>query len=97
MQDRKECYITRRTYPLHEHHIFEGTANRKKSEKYGLKIWLIPEYHNTTSNGIHFNYNLDLKVKKEAQRKFVERWGYQKWMQEFHKDYEQIPFKENNN
>jgi len=33
LQEKKECYVTGRTYGLHKHHVFEGTANRKKSDK----------------------------------------------------------------
>ena len=94
LQKNKECFVTGRTDGLHKHHVFEGTSNRRKSEKWGLYIWLIPELHNMSSKGIHFNYNFDLKVKKFAQKRFVEEFGYEKWMDEFHKDYEQIPFKE---
>lgn len=42
MQTEKQCYITGRTSGLQEHHVFEG-KNRKLSEKYGLKVWLIPD------------------------------------------------------
>lgn len=38
LQDKKESYLTGATYNLEEHHIFFGTANRKISEKYGLKV-----------------------------------------------------------
>ena len=93
LQDKKECFVTGRTEGLHLHHVFEGSANRKKSDKWGLTIWLIPEYHNMSNKGIHFDYNFDLRVKKYAQKKFIERYGYDKWMEEFHKDYSQIPFK----
>jgi len=95
LQEKKECYVTGRTYGLHKHHVFEGTANRKKSEKWGFYIWLIPEFHNIGPKSIHNDYNFDLRVKKEAQKKFIERHGYDKWMAEFHKDYSEIPFKEN--
>ncbi len=93
LQDRKECFVTGRTEALHKHHVFEGTANRRKSEKWGLYIWLIPEFH-TGPRGIHFDFNFDLRIKKYAQQRFVDRWGYGKWMDEFHKDYSEVPFKE---
>lgn len=87
LQSKKECFVTGRTYNLHEHHVFEGTANRRKSEKWGLKIWLIPELHNTTSKGIHFNNEFDDEVKRFAQQKFEELYGHEKWMKEFKKNY----------
>ena len=58
MQTKKECYVCRElvgtemSLPdtgLEMHHIFGGTANRKLSEKYGLKVWL---YRFTDCNGV---------------------------------------------
>ena len=67
----KESYLTGATYNLEEHHIFFGTANRKISEKYGLKVWLTSEEHRGTY-GVHGKYGktLDEKLKREAQKKF---------------------------
>lgn len=64
----KKCYITGATKGLHKHHIFGG-ANRKLSELYGLYVYLIPEYH-TGDNGVHFNREFDLQLKREGQMKF---------------------------
>jgi hypothetical protein len=63
-----------RTDQLHDHHIFFGTANRKKSEEYGLKCWLCYEHH-TGSQGVHFNPELDQKIKVVAQTYFEEHIG----------------------
>lgn len=73
LQNKKESYISGSTYNLEEHHIFFGTANRKVSEKQGLKVWLTPEEHRGTC-GVHgkFGRNLDLKLKQDAQRKYEE-------------------------
>ena len=52
MQDIKECFLCREemiennnfkrlpSSDLECHHIMHGTANRKISEHYGLKVWL---------------------------------------------------------
>lgn len=64
IQDKKECYISHCTTGLHRHHIFEGTANRRLSEEDGLWIWLSPEWHNMNDRAVHFNKELDLKIKK---------------------------------
>ena len=74
MQTEKECFICGTTYDLHEHHCIYGSANRKQSERFGLKIWLC-RMHHTGSSGIHFNKELDTKVKKLAQEKFEEVYG----------------------
>lgn len=73
IQTKKESFLSGATYDLEEHHIFYGTANRKISEKYGLKVWLTPEEHRGT-NGVHGKNGklLDKKLKKIAQQKFEE-------------------------
>ena len=41
--ESKRCFLCGATGgadPLDRHHIFPGTANRKKSEKYGLVVYL---------------------------------------------------------
>lgn len=72
IQSKKECYVCRTTYDIHEHHIFFGTANRKQSEKYGLKVYLCGMDHNMSNRGVHFNKELDLELKQLAQAKFEE-------------------------
>ena len=73
LQYKKESYISGSTYNLEEHHIFFGTANRKVSEKNGLKVWLTSEEHRGTY-GVHgkFGRDLDIKLKQDAQRKYEE-------------------------
>lgn len=75
LQDKKECFITGCTTGLHCHHIFEGTGRRKLSEQYGLKVWLIPELHNMSNKGVHFNKDLDLTIKRAGQIAFESKWG----------------------
>jgi len=69
LQTEKECFVCKTTYGLEEHHVIGGTANRKQSEKYGLKVWLCHEHHRGNT-GVHFNKELDLKIKKIAQSTF---------------------------
>ena len=75
MQTEKECYICDTTKWLEEHHVFEGTANRKLSEKYGLKIYLCHRHHNEPPNGIHFDKLLRDRIKKQAQIKFMKYYN----------------------
>jgi len=85
MQLQKECYITRRPDGLHKHHIFYGPC-RKWSELYGLYIWLRPEWH-TGDNGIHFDKQFDLRLKREAQARFEEEYSRDLFMQLFGRNY----------
>lgn len=75
IQSRRECYRTRRTTDIHEHHIFYGTSNRKNSEKYGLKVYLTGEYHNLSNKGVHFDKAFDTELKQVGQRAFESTHG----------------------
>lgn len=67
----RECYITGRTDNLHKHHVYYGTGKRAVSDKYGFWIWLIPELHNMSGEGIHNgNITLDIQIKQDCQRAF---------------------------
>ena len=78
IQKEKQCYICHSPY-VEEHHIFFGTANRKLSEKYGLKVWLCPEHHRGRFGVHHFKY-LDDVLKDTAREKFEETypWNFQR-------------------
>ena len=83
----RQCYVCGCTTNLHRHHVFEGSANRKKSDQYGMVIDLCGRHHNLSSDGIHFNKDLDLKVKREYQKKFEEQYGHEKFMEVFKRNY----------
>lgn len=58
---------------LQEHHCIHGTASRKLSEQYGLKIYLCDKHH-TYDQGpeaVHRNADIDLIVKKAAEYAFM--------------------------
>jgi len=87
IQNKKECYITKSTSNLHKHHIFEGTANRKQSEKYGTWVWLRADWHNMADYGVHFNKELDIKLKQIAQRRFEEEYPQLDFLKIFGRNY----------
>ena len=74
MQTRKECLYCRTSNNLHSHHIFFGTANRKLSEKRGLKVWLCMEHH-TGPDGVHFNPERDRRLKQVGQLVYEKKYG----------------------
>lgn len=86
IQTRKECYVCKTTQGLHEHHIIYGTANRKKSEKWGFKVWLCGKHHNLSNAGVHFNKKLDLQLKCACEEWWLKQ-GYtkEKFITEFGK------------
>ena len=71
---------------LEEHHIFFGTANRKLSEKDGLKVWLC-QYHHRGTKGVHGKdgHELDERLKSIAQMFYMQK--YNKTEDEFIKRY----------
>lgn len=89
IQKNKECIVCGR-YQVEEHHIYKGIANRKKSEKYGLKVYLCYEHHRG-NYGIHgkYGHNLDLYLKKIAQKTWQEYYGKTKddFLKEFRRNY----------
>ena len=74
LQTEKVCFICGTTLNLHDHHVIHGNANRKQSEKYGLKVYLCAEHH-TGENGVHFNKDMDDYLKRIAQEKFESEIG----------------------
>jgi hypothetical protein len=67
-----KCYICGRTGWIERHHIFNGTAYRKKSEQYGLTVHLCHRCHNEPPNGVHYNQKLDEIIKQVGQKAEVE-------------------------
>ena len=83
LQNKKQCIICHNCN-IEEHHVFFGTANRKFSEKYGLKVYLCPEHHRGTK-GVHGRdgKTLDTYLKELAQSKFEEKESREKFRQIF--------------
>lgn len=63
-----ECYIChRRREAIHE--IYFGSL-RQTSIKHGFYVGLCTEHHNGSNNGVHFNRELDIRLKKECQKAY---------------------------
>lgn len=84
MHDKSDgtCYLCMLLHEDHsrkqtqEHHVFYGTANRKLSEKYGLKVYLCMEHH-TYDGGpeaVHRNNDIDTRLKEMAQIDFETKY-----------------------
>ena len=70
-----DLYSTERYGNLHRHEVFFG-ANRQKSIEYGLVVFLIPEMHNMSNYGVHFNRAFDLELKKIGQKAAMDYYGW---------------------
>ncbi len=87
LQKEKKCWLCGTTIDLHRHHVFGGSANRAKSEKYGLTVYLCAPHHNMSASGVHFDKAFDRQLKAWAQGKFEEIYGHEKFMDVFGRNY----------
>lgn len=87
--DIRRCYVCGTTYNLHLHHIFEGMANRKQSEKWGCTVYLCGTHHNLSNEGVHFNKELDTLLKQECERWCLKtyEWTIEDFIKEFGRNY----------
>ena len=86
VEDQEHCVICGREY-VNRHHVFEGTANRKTSDKYGFWLPLCHKHHNGSNDAINFNKKLDLKWKRRAQRIYELTHTRQEFINEFIRSY----------
>lgn len=80
LQDEKRCFVTGREHGLHKHHIYQG-FNRKHSEEHGFYVWLVPEYHNMSNKGVHFDKDFDTYLKKLCQAEFEKTHTREEFME----------------
>lgn len=76
MQNDDYCYLCGGNggyWGLDWHHVF-GASNRSKSEKYGLKVKLCHE--SCHLYGVHKKADLSAKLKREAQIKAMDYYGW---------------------
>lgn len=75
--------------PLDKHHIFGG-ANRKKSEKYGLTVWLCHgSCHLSGVKAVHNNRETMDALHEYGQRRAMQEqgWTREEFVREFGKNY----------
>lgn len=72
---------------LHEHHIFGGTANRRLSEKYGLKVYLCVDHHMTGPEAAHSCPEVIDFLHKKGQWAFEQNHSRKEFMEVFGKNY----------
>ena len=68
------CFVCGTTFNLHKHHIFGG-ANRSRSEKDGCWCYLCTSHHNMSDKGVHFNKELDTRLKQICQTAWEITYG----------------------
>lgn len=74
-------------YGTEIHHIFFGTANRKLSDRYGLVVGLCYNHHRG-NQGVHGgNKELDMKLKQEGQKAFMDMYPEADFLAVFGRNY----------
>lgn len=86
---KSNLYEIERREGLHRHEVFFGTANRKKSIKYGLVVFLTPQMHNMSNIGVHANREFDIQLKRIGQKAAMEyyNWTVSDFIKEFGRNY----------
>ena len=96
IQDKKKdqsCYLCNLLHGIdmeqirEEHHIMFGGQHRKKSEHFGLKVYLCVLHHRTGREAVHINKETNELLKEIAQIAFEKKYSHELWMQEFGKNY----------
>ena len=85
IQSEKVCLICHSPY-VEEHHCLPGSANRKKCESLGLKVYLCHEHHQGKT-GAHHNKELRVRIERLAQTVYELNHTHEEWMAIFHKNY----------
>ena len=92
MQDKKECFLcgaNGASDPLDRHHIFGG-ANRNKSEKYGLVVYLChSRCHEFGENAAHRNRETMEYIRRRGQEEAMKQLGWKRseFIREFGRNY----------
>ena len=83
-QDRKQCIVCGSMQNIHIHEVFFG-KNRAKSIIDGCCVYLCGKHHNQSNEGVHFNHELDISLKKMMESSWLKY--YNKSVDDFIKRY----------
>lgn len=70
-----KCFLCERVTNTEMHHIFGG-GNRKLADKKGLFVHLCHFCHNEPPNGVHFNQENNLELKRLGQQAAMDYYGW---------------------
>lgn len=74
-------------YGTEIHHILYGTANRKLSDRYGLVVGLCYNHHRGKQGVHNGNKELDMELKKIAQKRFTQVFPEDDFLAVFGRNY----------
>lgn len=73
MSESGVCFLCQKRGTTECHHVFNGNPNRKRSEQYGLKIYLCDACHRK----VHADQGLDDSVKAYVQEQAMKHYGWE--------------------
>ena len=71
--NKKRCFFCGRTDVV-THHVFRNPY-KKASEKYGYLAWLCPYHHNASDESVHYNREMEMRLRRLCQRHFEKYHG----------------------
>ena len=80
VQDKKECLVCKTESGLHKHHVFFGRGLREISDRHGFWVYLCGRHHNLSNEGVHFNKELDIEIKKLTQHVYEKTYTREEFM-----------------
>ncbi len=70
-----KCYLCGSSDRVAKHEVFYGSnGSRAKSKEDGLVLELCWYHHNGSNMGVHFNKELDLRLKKQAEKIWIKEY-----------------------
>lgn len=88
VNNERQCLICKTPYGLVKHNIYYGKElGQRGKEEYGCWCYLCARHHNMSNAGVHFNTELDRKLKQYTQTRFNEEYPELNFLQIFGKNY----------
>ena len=72
---------------LYTHNVFYGEGREELSKQYGCWCYLCGRHHHMSNAGVHFNPDIDRKLKAHTQKRFNEVYPELDFVKIFGKDY----------
>lgn len=68
------CYVCGKRGDTQLHEVFYGQSNRSKSKEDGMVVPLCYTCHHGSNFGVHFNKELDLRLKQQAEKIWIDNY-----------------------
>lgn len=85
--DMHRCIRCGSNKGIHIHEVYNGTADRDKSIKYGCCVPLCGIHHNLSNDGVHYDKRFANYLKEKMQLKFQEVYPDLDFVAIFNKNY----------